>query len=124
MNDPRGNRRKIETNPFDREASRLGWHADAGQEYFETRGNNAIAQSNTDGDAEFLSEPRPSDRRLQFRAPFDEAWEPAQYINASVIQLFYTSNKYRDVIYKLGFTEAAGNFQELVHRGSINDNAC
>lgn len=111
MNDPRGNRRSIEVLPRDRDASRLGWHADANQKYIETRGNNAIAQPNTDGDANFISEPRPSNRLLNFRAPFDEAWEPAQYINASVIQLFYTSNKYRDVIYRLGFTEAAGNFQ-------------
>ncbi|KAF2165924.1 hypothetical protein M409DRAFT_66876 [Zasmidium cellare ATCC 36951] len=110
-NDPLNNRRRNDVLPRDREASPLGWHRDESQRYFETRGNNAIAQPNTDGDAEFLSEPRPESRLLIFRAPFNQAWEPKQYIEASTIQLFYTSNKFRDILYVLGFNEAAGNFQ-------------
>ena len=35
----------------------------------------------------------------------------APYRNGVVTQLFYTSNRYHDELYKLGFTEAARNFQ-------------
>ncbi|KAK4627330.1 Extracellular metalloproteinase MEP [Fulvia fulva] len=112
LNDPRGNRRTTEILPFDIRASSLGWHRDSDTRYTVTRGNNAIAQPNTDGDAEFLDEPRPSGGLLNVYTPrFDPALEPAQYIDASTVQLFYTSNYYRDMLYILGFTEAAGNFQ-------------
>jgi extracellular elastinolytic metalloproteinase len=33
------------------------------------------------------------------------------YVNASTTQLFYTANTYHDLLYTLGFTEAAGNFE-------------
>ncbi|KAM3421665.1 Extracellular metalloproteinase [Cercospora zeina] len=112
INDPRGNSRTVEDLPRDPRGSPNGWHQDALMTYQETRGNNAIAQPNTDGDANHLDEPRPQGGRLnRYRAEFDESLEPAQYIEASVIQLFYTSNYFRDVLYVLGFTEAAGNFQ-------------
>lgn len=125
QNDPRGNRRTIEVNPRDRRGSPQGWHQDASTMYQETRGNNAIAQPNTDGDANFIDEPRPQGGRTnRYRAEFDETLEPAQYINASVIQLFYTSNYFRDVLYVLGFTEAAGNFQtDNFGRGGRGDDS-
>ncbi|KKY34064.1 putative extracellular elastinolytic metalloproteinase [Diaporthe ampelina] len=33
------------------------------------------------------------------------------YVNASATQAFYTVNKFHDILYALGFDEAAGNFQ-------------
>lgn len=33
------------------------------------------------------------------------------YVNASATQAFYTINKFHDILYSLGFDEAAGNFQ-------------
>ena len=36
---------------------------------------------------------------------------PSSYINASTVQLFYTANMYHDLLYLLGFTEKAGNFE-------------
>lgn len=36
---------------------------------------------------------------------------PESYVDASVTQLFYTANKYHDLLYLLGFNEAAGNFE-------------
>jgi len=36
---------------------------------------------------------------------------PSDYVAASVTQLFYTANKYHDLLYALGFTEKAGNFE-------------
>ncbi|SMR60810.1 unnamed protein product [Zymoseptoria tritici ST99CH_1E4] len=111
INDPVGNRQKIERNPEDKQSSPRGWHDDGVRKTTTTAGNNGIAQSNTDGDAVYLTEPRPQSASLDFRAPFDPALEPAEYINASVIQLFYTSNRYHDLLYTLGFNEEAGNFQ-------------
>ncbi|GAB7360845.1 hypothetical protein MBLNU230_g0831t1 [Neophaeotheca triangularis] len=111
LNDPRGNQRTNEFFNVDVRSSTIGWHKDDDQTFYETRGNNAIAQGNPDGTAEYESNPRPQSRILNFREPFDTAWEPEQYINASIVQLFYTSNKFRDVLYVLGFTEEAGNFQ-------------
>lgn len=32
-------------------------------------------------------------------------------MDASITQLFYTANLYHDLLYDLGFTEAAGNFE-------------
>lgn len=37
----------------------------------------------------------------------------SEYIDASVTQLFYTVNIMHDMLYSLGFNEAAGNFQQL-----------
>lgn len=36
---------------------------------------------------------------------------PKDYAAASVTQIFYTANKYHDLLYLLGFTEQAGNFE-------------
>ena len=36
---------------------------------------------------------------------------PSSYRDASVTQLFYTANMYHDLLYELGFNEAAGNFE-------------
>lgn len=36
---------------------------------------------------------------------------PSSYRDASITQLFYTTNVYHDVLYILGFNEKAGNFQ-------------
>lgn len=37
--------------------------------------------------------------------------DPKTYSNSSVTQLFYTANTYHDLLYELGFNEAAGNFE-------------
>lgn len=48
---------------------------------------------------------------------------PRSYINASIVQLFYTANTYHDLLYTLGFTESAGNFQwnNSAHGGRDKD---
>lgn len=35
-----------------------------------------------------------------------------RYIDLAVTQLFYTSNMFHDLTYRLGFDELAGNFQQ------------
>lgn len=50
--------------------------------------------------------------KADFDFDFDPAWaDPKTYTNASVTQLFYTANMYHDLLYDLGFNEAAGNFE-------------
>ena len=50
--------------------------------------------------------------------------DPSAYASASVVQLFYLCNWYHDKLYELGFTEAAGNFQNNnFGRGGIGNDA-
>jgi extracellular elastinolytic metalloproteinase len=49
---------------------------------------------------------------MTFNYPLDlTAGDFKSYANASITQLFYTVNMYHDLLYELGFTEEAGNFQ-------------
>ncbi|SPO01672.1 probable Extracellular metalloproteinase MEP [Cephalotrichum gorgonifer] len=104
--------RTVVTDPWDKVTSEFTWIGDGKSTYTTTRGNNAIAQSNPSGGSSYLNNPRPSSSSLKFEYPFDlKATNPTSYVDASTAQLFYTSNRYHDVLYALGFTEAAGNFE-------------
>jgi extracellular elastinolytic metalloproteinase len=98
---------------FSPKASEFGWHNDGTQTFKTTRGNNGIAHTNWENkNSGFLDLPRPVSESLTFDYPFslnDSDWKG--YANASVTQLFYTSNKYHDVLHTLGFNEKAGNFE-------------
>ena len=111
VNDPTEGSRSVLTDPWDIATSEFTWQGD-GTNYTVTRGNNAIAQSNTDGGTDYLSNYRPDSSSLAFEYDYDTSMtDPDDYVDASITQLFYTSNKYHDVVYKLGFTESAGNFE-------------
>jgi len=96
-------------------ASAFGWHGDGAATYKTLRGNNGVAQSNWEGvkdESMFLGLPRPTSEALVFQYPYnpeEEDWK--SYVNASLTQVFYTVNKYHDLLYLLGFNEKAGNFQ-------------
>jgi extracellular elastinolytic metalloproteinase len=110
--DPSETSRKVLTDPFDTAASEFGWLNDGSENYTVTRGNNAIAQTNPSGMDEYLTNDRPNAPDLKFEYPFslnETKWEA--YQNASVTQVFYTANTYHDLLHKLGFNEAAGNFE-------------
>lgn len=47
-----------------------------------------------------------------FDYPVNLASQPEVYQKAAIVNLFYWNNLMHDVFYQLGFTEAAGNFQE------------
>ncbi|KAF2002104.1 extracellular metallo proteinase 2 [Amniculicola lignicola CBS 123094] len=112
LNDPTEGSRELLTDPFDDKASEFGWHSDGTTSYKTTRGNNGIAQSNWDDSSNYLGNPRPSDPEMSYVYPYPiESSDWKGYSNASITQLFYTSNMYHDLLYKLGFTEAAGNFE-------------
>ncbi|WEW61510.1 Extracellular metalloproteinase 9 [Emydomyces testavorans] len=112
LNDPTEGSRQVFSDPWDTNSSPFTWLSDGNTRYTTTRGNNAIAQSNPDGRNEYLNNYRPNSPQLKFEYPYTTAMSPpSSYIDASITQLFYTSNVYHDLLYLLGFTEAAGNFQ-------------
>jgi hypothetical protein len=113
INDPTEGQRQIIANPFDAQASEFGWHSDGTDWFKTTRGNNGVAQTNWDNKQDdLLSQPRPTARDLKFHYPYSlNETDYKKYANASVTQLFYTSNKYHDLLHTLGFNERAGNFE-------------
>ncbi|KAI2899440.1 hypothetical protein CBS76997_2431 [Aspergillus niger] len=123
-NDPAEGRRTILTDPWDLSASAYTWISDGQDNYTTTRGNNAIAHWNPTGGGSYLYNLRPSDPNLNFQWPYSPNMSPPRsYINASIVQLFYTANTYHDLLYTLGFTESAGNFQwnNSAHGGRDKD---
>lgn len=112
INDPTEGERKFIEDPFDPVASEFGWHSDGAKSYDTVQGNNGVAQSNWENRNDYLNLPRPHSSDLDFQydySPEESDWK--SYINASITQLFYTANTYHDLLYKLGFTEEAGNFE-------------
>jgi len=91
-------------------ASPAGWIND-GQN--ETRGNNVDAHTDHDND-DFPDTPRPQGSPARtFDFPMNvQTDSPFNYSPAAVVQLFYWNNWMHDRLYELGFTEAAGNFQD------------
>ncbi|GLA24004.1 extracellular elastinolytic metallo proteinase [Aspergillus phoenicis ATCC 13157] len=123
-NDPAEGHRTIVTDPWDLSASAYTWISDGRDNYTTTRGNNAIAHWNPTGGGSYLYNLRPSDPNLNFQWPYSPNMSPPRsYINASIVQLFYTANAYHDLLYTLGFTESAGNFQwnNSAHGGRDKD---
>ena len=107
------------TDPADPVASPRGWHDDGAQTYTITRGNNAYAYTDTDGNNEpdAGSAPNGGDA-LVFDFVFDPARPPAQNARAAVTNLFYWNNTVHDVAYRYGFDEGAGNFQTTNFTGA------
>ncbi|KAJ3773043.1 Fungalysin metallopeptidase-domain-containing protein [Lentinula raphanica] len=137
INDPSDGNRTLEKENFDALASPIGWHTlpfandpsykgvKPSDEFYRntstTFGNNVFAQENWEGQNAYLYNYRPDagsssvyDYQYKPKASeSDEAMDVAQsYINATVTQLFYTSNMIHDLYYRYGFTEVAGNFQQ------------
>jgi hypothetical protein len=98
------------------EASPFGWHDTdglPGAEYTVTRGNNVYAYTDVNGDN--VPDPGSSPDggpTLDFLFPLDLGDDPVDYQPASVTNAFYWSNLIHDVLYRYGFDESAGNFQE------------
>ena len=107
---PLVNRVLVTLSALSTNASPAGWVSDGPGP--QTIGNNADAF--LDRDLDFVPDiPRPqatgADRVFNF--PLDLTQDPTTYEDASTVQLFYRANWYHDRLYDLGFTEAAGNFQ-------------
>lgn len=118
VTDPDTGDRAVLSDPWNIDASPFGWFSDGTTHYKTTRGNNGYAQSNPNDSVTSgknaqsdLNEYRPTVNDGVYDFPLDLKKQPKTYTDASITQLFYTANKYHDVLYTLGFTEAAGNFQ-------------
>jgi len=112
INDPTEGSRVTISNPWDTAASEFTWQGTGSTTYTTPRGNNAIAQSNPSGGSSYLNNYRPTSSSQSFVYPYSTTSSPpSSYVDASITQLFYTSNMYHDLLYELGFTEKAGNFE-------------
>lgn len=135
INDPSEGNRSIVKENVDSLASPLGWHVipqandplslkDTSSSYTNfttTAGNNVFAHEDWEGlsnwvrnyrpdagpemDFDYIYDPQPTDKT-------DSLAEAKKYINATVTQLFYTSNMVHDLYYRYGFDEVSGNFQQ------------
>lgn len=119
VHSPQDGPRTIVTNPADTQASPFGWHDTngvAGAEYTDTRGNNVFAQEDTNADNTGGFRPDGT-ASLNFDFPLDLTLHPSSYQPAAITNLFYWNNVVHDILYKYGFTEAAGNFQVTNYSG-------
>ncbi len=100
---------QITTPALDVIASPAGWIPDGSNT---TTGNNADAFLDRNFDQQ-PDQPRPvGNPNRVFDFPLDLTLDPTNYIDGSTVQLFWRANWYHDRLYQLGFTEAAGNFQQ------------
>lgn len=100
--------------PADPVASPFGWHdinGIPGAEFTDTRGNNVFAQEDSNGDDAGGFRPAGGSGLNFTFAGTTELTAPVLR-EAAIISLFYLSNKCHDILYRYGFNEGAGNFQE------------
>jgi Zn-dependent metalloprotease len=78
-----------------------------------TSGNNAVAATDLDGNNTVgTNEVQPvADANGNFDFPFNPTQNASGFRPAAVTNAFYLVNQWHDLTYKLGFNEAAGNFQ-------------
>jgi extracellular elastinolytic metalloproteinase len=139
INDPVSGNISSVTEPWDKVASPAGWHAfpdkanlwlgrdikgvTSGNKVNNstvkwtnattTIGNNVFAQEDWAGQSQWLTNSRPENSSMIFDYEYGEpeGLRPQEYVDFAVTQLFYTSNMYHDLLYRLGFDEVSGNFQ-------------
>lgn len=101
-------------------ASPDGWINDGNNE---TLGNNVDARLDLDGDdnPDTGSRPQGSPSRI-FDFPLNLSQSPTDADNrkSAIVNAFYWCNWMHDRLYDLGFTEAAGNFQQVNTFGGVN----
>ncbi len=113
------------TNPANPTASPNGWHTAGGTSYTITRGNNVYAyediRTQNGVPAGFSPDGGAS---LDFSFPINTSTEvPRDYRAAAITNTFYWSNLLHDVLFVLGFDEAAGNFQAVNTAGGLGSDA-
>lgn len=120
--------RVVVTNPADPTASPFGWHDENGSAEGgvspTTRGNNT--HTYVDRDNNRMPDPGSipdGGEALDFTglaAPLNLNLGPDSYSEASAVNLFFWTNYLHDILYRYGFNEAAGNYQN-VHSGNEGD---
>jgi extracellular elastinolytic metalloproteinase len=116
-NDINGRGQVALVNPAVSNASPSGWHNAPVSGEVNTSGNNVKAAKG--------STMVTSTSGGQFLKPFDVTKDADNAVNvpAAIVNTFYVTNAYHDLMYQYGFTEAAGNFQtnNFGKGGSGND---
>ena len=116
--------RTFEVGPNDPRFSPYGWHdtdGKAGAEYTDTRGNNVEARidpQNTNPDYTTTGGRPDGGAGLLFDNTLDLTQNYANSPDALVTNMFYMTNALHDIHAVYGFTEQAGNFQQLNYSGS------
>lgn len=128
VNDPLTGNLSVVTKPWDTVASPLGWHVIPTSAnpwnakipgmnvtgntttFYTTVGNNVIAHEDWEGQNNYLLNYRPVNDSMVFAFDYGEAdgLAPKEYADMVITQLFYTSNMYHDLLYRLGFDEISG----------------
>ncbi|KAJ2741513.1 hypothetical protein GGI20_005140 [Coemansia sp. BCRC 34301] len=116
IDSPSTGSRQLVVNPADTRASPKGWVTAN-----TTAGNNVWAQTNPTGGVTWRTNHRPNAPACVFNFTLDLAKSPSTYQDAAVTQLFYTVNTMHDLSFVYGFTEAAGNFQDVNYSGQGKD---
>ncbi len=125
LESPNHGPRTLVTDPAHPDASPYGWHdtdGAAGAEWTITRGNNVHAYLDRVDSLSSSGDEPDGGADLHFDFPWDPSWEPAQYPEAAVVNLFYMSNYMHDFGWKMGFDEPAGNFQDNTYGNSGQGN--
>jgi hypothetical protein len=121
LNPPFTDRQLVSTNG-DPTASPNGWVNPA---QMTTIGNNVVAQVDRNNSNSSTNNFRPTVTDSLYDFPLVLATvgeEPEKFPSASVTNLFYWVNRIHDYYYRLGFTEAAGNFQsDNFGRGGVGN---
>jgi hypothetical protein len=118
---PYDGERTLLSNPADPTASPFGWHDTDGQpgaEFTITRGNNVHAYQDLDQNNLSAGDEPDGGAGLDFDQPLDLTEPPVPFVAAATTNLFYASNYLHDVLFRLGFDEAAGNFQQTNYGGA------
>jgi extracellular elastinolytic metalloproteinase len=150
VNDPSEDNRTVEKENYDVLASPAGWHAipyandpqfvnlklnkkEFWRNTTTTYGNNVFAHEDWEGRNNWVDNYRPdAGKDMVFDYKYkpkvtdgaDSLDEAKKYINATVTQLFYTSNMVHDLFYRYGFDEVSGNFQQYnFERGGAENDA-
>ncbi|MBC8106998.1 MAG: M36 family metallopeptidase, partial [Anaerolineae bacterium] len=118
--------RTIEANPWDPIASQFGWQDTNGNPTAEsnvTAGNNVAAQE--DADDNDTGGIQPSGGALgagagpyTFDYPLNLSSPPASNQSAAIVNLYYWNNIIHDIMFRYGFNEVGGNFQQMNYGGT------
>jgi len=115
---------QLVVDPADPDASPLGWNDTGNTQFTDTRGNNVLAQEDTD--ANNAGGHRPDGGPgLIFDFPVDlSTQQPSEYEDFAITNLFFWNNRIHDILWHHGFDEPAGNFQtNNFGRGGLGNDA-
>jgi len=111
--------------PYFTDLSPFGWHDTdgvEGPEFTITRGNNVHAAVDKDDDGVSDGGEPDGGQELAFDLIWDENLSTEANEGAAAINLFYMNNMMHDITGRVGFDEAAGNFQATNYTGQGSEN--